>query len=171
MFQSMKRSACKLILFIAALSCAALIAGCIKDRAWKIGESAPEISALELNNQTVKLSDFRGKVTVLRFWSSGCRACVDEMPVIDKFSKRYSGKGLIILAVNMGESKESVENFVKDLNISYPVLLDPALIAAKKYGVKAVPTTFLIDRNGIAKKVFVGETTQELFEKTVGSLL
>jgi len=167
----MKRSACELILFIAALSCAALIAGCIKDRAWKIGESAPEISALDLNNQTVKLSDFRGKVVVLRFWSSGCRACVAEMPIIDKFSKRYKERGLAVLAINMGDSRESVEKFVRDLKISYPVLLDPLLIAAKKYGVKAVPTIFLIDRKGVAKKVFVGETTQDLFEKTVGGLL
>lgn len=166
----MKRSAYKSILLIAALSFAVLIAGCIKDKVWKIGERAPEISTIDLNNQTVRLSDFRGKVVVVRFWSAGCKACVVEMPVIDEFSKRHKERGLSVLAVNRGESKERVEKFVDKLNISYPVLLDPAAIASKKYGVTAVPTTFFIDRNGIARKVIPGPMTQELFEKTVNEL-
>ena len=150
---------------------AVFMSGCIKDRTWKIGESAPEISAVDLNDQTVKLSDFRGKVIVVRFWSAGCKACLDEMPVIDAFSKRHKDKGLAVLAVNRGESKEWVEKFVIRLNISYPVLLDPAAIASKKYSVTTVPTTFFIDRNGIARKVIPGPMTQELFEKTVLELL
>jgi peroxiredoxin len=159
------------MLFIAALTGAIFIAGCIKDRAWQIGDAAPEISALDLNDQTVKLSDFRGKVVVVRFWSAGCKACLDEMPVIDAFSKRHNDKGLAVLAVNRGESKERVEKFVIRLNISYPVLLDPAAIASKKYSVTTVPTTFFIDRNGIARKVVPGPMTQEQFEKTILELL
>lgn len=170
--QGEKHQACSLrhacpMLFVVAVCLAVLMPGCIKDKTWKIGEKAPEISALDLNNRTVRLSDFKGKLVVVRFWSSGCSACVAEMPVIDEFGRRYSGKGMVILAVNIGDSKEAVQKFVGDLDISFPVLLDPALIAAKKYGVRAVPTTFVVDRDGIARKVFVGETTHALLDKAV----
>lgn len=154
-----------------ALGCALLFAGCVKDSSLQIGERAPEISMIDLKGKTAKLSEFRGKVVVLIFWISGCRSCVAEMPVIDEISKRYKEKGLVVLAVNMGESDEKVEKFVRSLNISYPVLLDSARIAAEKYNIRAVPTNIFISRDGIAKKVTAGEITPELFEKTVDELL
>jgi len=137
----------------------------------KIGEAAPKISAIDLHGKTVKLSEFRGNVVVLRFWSSRCRACAAEMPVIDRISRRYQERGLAILAVNRGDTKEEVEKFVGTLQISYPVLLDPAAITSRKYGIKAVPTTVFIDRKGTARRVVPGEMPQELFEMTVAALL
>jgi peroxiredoxin len=159
------------MLSIAALSCIALTAGCVKEQSLKMDGRAPEISAIDLNDRTVKLSDFNKKVVLLRFWSSGCKACVANMPVLDTFSRKYQEKGFIVLAVNMGDSKEEVEKFAKSLNISYPVLLDPARITAQKYRVTAVPTTIIIDRSGIAKKRVAGEMTREQLEKTVRELL
>lgn len=168
MVGTMKRSADLLILFVLGLL---LSAGCVKDRTWKTGESAPEISVLDLNEHIVRLSDFRGKAVVVRFWSAGCKACLAEMPMIDVFYKRNKDKGLAVLAVNRGESKERVERFVTNLNISYPVLLDPEAIASKNYGVTAVPTTYFIDKKGIARKVIPGPISQDLFEKAVFELL
>jgi len=146
------------------------MSGCVKDMSFKPGKSAPEISVLDLNDKTVKLSDFRGKVVMLRFWSTGCRVCVKGMPALNEFNKKYEDRGLVLLAVNKGESKERVEQFIRKLNISYPVLLDPALIAAAKYGVTAVPTTVFIDRKGTAGKVILGEMMEE-FEKEAEELL
>ncbi|MFZ3208232.1 MAG: TlpA disulfide reductase family protein [Geobacteraceae bacterium] len=171
MFKSVRRFARFITLFVVVLVCVALLAGCEKEKTWKIGASAPEISVLDMSDRTVKLSDFRGKVVVLRFWATGCSACVAGIPKLDRFSKNYRERGLAVLAVNMGNPKALVEAFAKGLKLSYPVFLDPALIAAKKYGVRTVPTTFFIDRKGIAKKVVVGEITQELFDRTVGELL
>ena len=152
-------------------TCAMLFAGCAKEQSWRIGARAPEISVLDLSDKTVKLSEFRGQAVVLRFWATGCKACVAGMPVLDDLSKGYRDRGLAVLAINMANPKPLVEVFAKGLKLTYPVFLDPALIAAKKYGVKAVPTTFFIDRKGIAKKMVVGEITQELFDNTLGELL
>lgn len=146
---------------------ALVVGGCAKEQTWKTNTKAPEISVLDMNEETVKLSDFRGKPVVLRFWATGCKACVAGMPKLDGISKGYRDKGLAVLAINMGNQKALVEVFAKGLKLSYPVFLDPALIAAKKYGVKSVPTTFFINRHGVAKKVVVGEITQELFDKTM----
>lgn len=159
------------LLFIALWACALFIGGCAKDQTWKSGSRAPQISVLDLNDATVKLSDFKGKVIVLRFWATGCKPCVADMPVLDRHSKGYRDKGLVVLAVNIGGSKELVKAFAEGLKLSYPVFLDPAQITSKKYAVKSVPTTFFIDRKGIARKVVTGEIPQELFDKTVGELL
>ena len=169
MFMSGKRVA-GLVALSAIAVFWALGAGCVKEQVWKVGESAPEISVLDLNDATVKLSDFRGEVVVLRFWATGCQACVAGMPVLDRYSKEWRDKGVAVLAINMGNSKPLVEAFAKGLKLTYPVLLDPALIASKKYGVSAAPTTYFIDRKGVARKMVLGEVSKEVFEKTVGEL-
>lgn len=156
---------------VMALLFALLLGGCVKEQTWKTDARAPDISVLDMNEKTVKLSDFRGNPVVLRFWATGCKACVAGMPKLDGLSKGYRDKGLKVLAINMGNPKPLVEVFAKGLKLSYPVFLDPALIAAKKYGVKSVPTTFFIDRNGLAKKVVIGEISQELFDKTMMELM
>lgn len=170
-FRILNRTLPGLLTVVIAVCCAALMAGCAKEQTWKVGSQAPQISVLDLNDKTVKLSDFRGKVIVLRFWATGCKACVAEMPVLDRFRKKYPERDLAVLGVNIGGSKELVEAFAKGLKISYPVLLDPAMIAAKKYGVRTVPTTFFIDRNGNAKQVIAGEIPQKVFDNIVGALL
>ncbi len=171
MFRAMKQSVYKDVLLIAALIFAVLMPGCVKDKSLEIGERAPEISAFDLSGKTVKLSDFKDKVVVLRFWISGCKACIAEMPLIDEISKRYKEQGLAVLALNMGDSREKAEKFARTLNISYPVLLDPARITVGKYNIRAVPTTIIIDRRGIARKRVAGEMMQGELEKTVVELL
>jgi cytochrome c biogenesis protein CcmG/thiol:disulfide interchange protein DsbE len=156
---------------VTILFLASLWGGCVKEQTWKTGAKAPGISVLDMGEGTVKLSDFRGKPVVLRFWTTGCKACVAGMPKLDSLSKGYRDKGLVVLAINMGNSKALVEVFAKGLKLSYPVFLDPALMAAKKYGVKAVPSTFFIDRSGVARKAIIGEITQEQFDKTMMELM
>lgn len=160
-----------LLAVVAVFVSMALLSGCAREESWKVGSRAPEISVLDLADRTVKLSDLRGRPVVVRFWATGCSACVAGMPKLDAFSKSYRDKGLTVLAVNVGNSKPLVEAFAKGLKLTYPVLLDPALIAAGKYGVTSVPTTVFIDRKGIARKKVAGEVTQELFEKTVGGIM
>lgn len=159
------------LLYVALWVCTAFIGGCEKDQTWKIGSKAPQISVLDLQDTTVKLSDFKGKVVILRFWATGCSACIKGMPLLDEFRKKYSENDLAVLGVNIGGSKELVQAFAKGLKLSYPVLLDPASMASKKYLVRSVPTTCFIDRKGIARQVIVGEISQKVFDEIVGKLL
>lgn len=165
------RLASHIALYAVILVLLSLLAGCKKEAQLKVGEKAPEIAALDLNFSRVRLSEFQGKVVVLRFWSTGCKSCVAEMPKIDALGKRYRERGLAVVAVNVGDSKEKVADFVQSLKISYPVLLDQANITTRKYRVTGVPTTCFIDRNGIARKVVFGEMTQGQLEKSVFELL
>jgi len=158
-------------LFAALCASALLLSGCVKEQTWKTGSPAPAISVLDLADRTVKLSDYKGKPVVLRFWATGCKACLEGMPKLDAYAKRYAGQGLVVLAVNMGNPRESVGAFAREVKVSYPLLLDPALIAVKKYNVRSAPTTCFIDRRGIARMVVAGEVTQEAFDRIAATLL
>ncbi|GFO69441.1 thioredoxin [Geomonas limicola] len=159
-----------LLLVVLAL-CAAFLGGCQKDQTWKLGTPAPQITLFDKQDAPVKLSGYRGDVVVLRFWSSGCKDCVAGMPALDRYAQKYRSRGMTVLAVNMGESREVVQKFVGTMNLRYPVLRDPELIAAKKYHVTSVPTTFFIDRKGAARLMVPGEVSQQVFEKAVDALL
>lgn len=170
MLKTIKRTT-RPLLYLAIWACAAFIGGCGKDQTWKTGSQAPPISVLDLQDATVKLSDFKGKVVVLRFWATGCSDCIKGMPALDRFRGKYSADDLAVLGVNVGGSKELVAAFAKGLKLSYPMLLDSASLASKKYLVRSVPTTFFIDRQGVAKQVIPGEVSQKMFDEIVGRLL
>ncbi len=151
--------------------CTLFLGGWGTDKVAKPGESAPEISVLDLGDKPVKLSDFKGKVVILRFWTSGCKMCVAGMPVLDDFYKKNKDRGLVVLAVNKGDTRAQVEKFVRELKLSYPVLLDSLAITAQKYRVTAAPVTFFIDKGGIVQKRVFGDTSRDVLEKTVKELL
>ncbi|WP_138204630.1 TlpA disulfide reductase family protein [Haloimpatiens lingqiaonensis] len=102
----------------------------------------------DLQGKTVKLSDFKGKKVFLNFWATWCGPCKREIPDMIKFQEEIKDDNIVILAVNIGDSKSKVEDFVKKNNINFTVLLDEKQQVAIKYNVSGIPTTYLIDENG-----------------------
>lgn len=141
-------------------------------RPLKIGDRPPQVSLSDLSGSTVRIpEDFRGKVVVLHFWAGGCSSCKEEMPALDNLYKKYARKGLVVLAVNVGQRKGTVNALAGEMGISYPVLLDPDKAMAGKYDVVGVPRTYLVDRNGVVRFKILGSTTEEMLKKQVLSLL
>ncbi|MDX9713836.1 MAG: TlpA disulfide reductase family protein [Dissulfurispiraceae bacterium] len=159
--------------FLAVLFIILGISGCKgKHTSIKIGEPPPQFTLPDTKGQKISLPDsVKGNVVVIRFWADWCTYCAKEMPAIEVVYQKYKDKGLIILAVNVGQPKEVAEAFTTALKISYPVLLDTYSVAAKRYGVVGLPTMFVIDRNGILREKILGEADREIFEKIVVQLL
>jgi thiol-disulfide isomerase/thioredoxin len=101
-----------------------------------------------LDGKNVKLSSLKGKVVFLNFWATWCPPCRSEMPSMETLYQRYRGKGLEFLAVDVMERKEQVASFMKNFGLSFPVALDSSGNISGMYGVRGIPTTFIIDRNG-----------------------
>jgi cytochrome c biogenesis protein CcmG, thiol:disulfide interchange protein DsbE len=138
----------------------------------KIGDPPPRIALKDLNGAPVRLpDDYRGKVVIIHFWAGGCSSCKEEMPAMETLYISYGRKGLVILAVNMGQRKETVKILVRGLGITYPVLLDSDREMAMKYGVVGVPRTYMVDRNGIIRYRIIGAASAEMLKKQVLSLL
>ncbi|MDR3200710.1 MAG: TlpA family protein disulfide reductase [Spirochaetales bacterium] len=109
-----------------------------------------------LNGQSQNLSGLRGKVVFLNFWATWCPPCREEMPAMEKLYQRFKNSGLEFLTVNIQEEKNDVETFMKIFGLSFPVVLDSRGEAATLYGIRGIPTTYIIDRSGIIIAAAVG---------------
>ncbi len=122
-----------------------------------IGEAAQNFWYQDLNGNKGSIQGLEGKVVLLRFWADWCPYCKYEMPRINMFYKRLRSKGFEVLAVNVGQSMDVVESFTAQLSLIYPMIMDPEGKLALSYGVKGIPTNFLIDRKGIIREILIGE--------------
>ncbi len=133
------------------------------------GARAPEFSAARLDGAQVNFPrDFAGKPVVLRFWADWCRYCEGEMQAIEKVYQRR--KGLQVLAMNVGQDKESVAAFVRKIGISYPALLDESSTVARQYGVTGLPTTYFVGSDGLIMAKVVGEADEATFDRLAGEI-
>lgn len=141
-----------LIVFVAAVAFT-LYEALHKKSGPEAGNMAQNFELQTLNGQTVKLSDFRGKGVLLNFWGSWCDPCKQEMPYLNAVYEQHM-KGVVILGVNIGESRLTVNNFVSRNNIKFPILLDSQKDVTSAYDIGPIPTTFLINAHGkIVKKI------------------
>jgi len=144
-----------LSLAIVVIALVLLIIGC-SSPAPQTGKQAPDFQLPNLEGQAVSLADFRGKPVLLNFWATWCGPCVFEMPIMQAIFEESADTGLVVLAVNIGESPSAAENFMQSGNLSFPVLLDTNQDVALKYNIRGIPTTFFIDKDGIIQEIKVG---------------
>lgn len=125
----------------------------------EVGMQAPDFVLTDLTGKEVHLSQFRGKGVILNFWSTWCKPCRAELPMMESFyQENHHGNGIEILAVSINRDRDNtVKDFAERLGLSFPVLLDFQKKVAKLYRVFLVPTSFLIDRRGVIVKKFFGE--------------
>jgi len=119
---------------------------------------APDFQLQSLEGESVSLSSLRGKPVMLNFWATWCGPCRMEMPYIQEVfeDEEWIDRGLVIVAVNVGDSSSKVREFMENNGLSFRVLLDTDASVAKDYNVSGIPATFLIDKNGIMKDVRIG---------------
>jgi len=123
----------------------------------EVGYLAPDFALPSLNGQTVRLSDLRGKAVLLNFWATWCAPCRLEMPTMDKAYQEYKNRDLEVLAVSLDAgSKSVVKNFMQELKLDFPVLLDPDMEVLRLYRMVGIPASFLIDKQGIVRHREVG---------------
>ena len=122
----------------------------------QVGNLAPDFQLQNLDGQTVSLSNLRGKPVLINFWATWCGYCIDEMPYIQEIYEEWSDKGLVVLAINKGESSSKVEEFMQSNSLSFVVLLDTKQDVAQRYNITGIPTTFFIDKDGIIQDKVIG---------------
>ena len=108
---------------------------------------APDFTLRDLQGNTVRLQDLRGKVVFLNFWATWCPPCRLEMPTMEELHQEFSGQGLVVLAVNFRESQDDVGSFLKQHGLTFTTLLDEEEKAFSLYRTWSLPTTYLINKN------------------------
>ena len=121
---------------------------------------APDFTLKDLDGNEVSLSDYKGKIVVLNFWATWCRYCIEEMPDFNELDKEMADAGDgVVLAVNVQEPYNKVNEYITNNNFGIKVLLDEdGYIAGAIYGVEGYPTTFVLNKDGSLYTYIPGKT-------------
>lgn len=127
-----------------------------------VGSLAPDFEIESLDNKALRLSDFRGKVVVLNFWATWCPECKNEMPALEKFYSLHKTNDLVVIAVNVmqRENVDRIKSYVATMGLTFPVGLDRSQSVGQKYGVHFLPTSYVIDRQGMIAAVKIGPLSE-----------
>ena len=142
-------------LFI-ALALLASLSGCYSGtRPPRIGSNAPDFTVQDSQNK-ITLSQYRGQVVVLNFWATWCPPCIEEMPSLVEMQRRMKAKGVTVLAVSVDVDEGAYKQFVRDHNVNLITVRDPNGKSNGLYGTFKFPETYIIDRNGVMRRKFIG---------------
>ena len=156
---------------VAVLSIAALLAADPSPAA-EPRPAAPDWQLRDVNGKPVNLAEFKGRLVVLNFWATWCPPCRQEIPGLVALQRKYQDKGLVIIGVSLDQRGPGVvKPFIGRFGVNYPVVMGNEQIVSDYGGVEAIPTTFIIDRQGKVVTVHQGVTDNATFEAEIRSLL
>jgi peroxiredoxin len=124
----------------------------------ELNKKAPPFTLKDMNRTDVSLADFVDKVVVIDFWASWCHACKLAAPVLEKLYQKYQNRDVIILGISLDsgfKAEENVRDFIKEYHQTYPILWDDERTSTT-YGIRMVPTTFLLDKDHVIVKEYAG---------------
>ena len=136
-----------------------------------VGEIAPDFTLLDLDGNEVRLSEFQGRVVLVNFWATWCPPCRAEMPDIESLYQEYKDKGLVVIGIDIGEPEATVRQFVQRGGYSWTFVLDSTGTVAANYNIRAIPTSFFIDREGVIQAVNIGAMTKRGMEATLAEAM
>lgn len=144
------------------------------------GREAPAFRAVTLAGDSIGVQDYRGQVVLLNVWATWCKPCLTEMPALQRLYDQLAPQGFTVLAVSvdnarlsLGDPIEAVRGFVRELDLTFPILLDPENRIERIYQITGMPTTYLIDRDGIIRERIIGarEWDQPQLVEKIAALL
>ncbi|HEY6071871.1 MAG TPA: TlpA disulfide reductase family protein [Anaerolineales bacterium] len=138
----------------------------------EVSYAAPELSLKDLKGNPASLADLRGQVVLVNLWATWCPPCKEEMPTLQAYYERHKDQGFVIVAINDGDPQQDVSKFVNDYRLTFPVWLDPTYIATDQaFKTSNLPSSFVIDREGVVRLRWVGGITETPLETYVTPLI
>ena len=131
------------------------LSGCYSGKQARIGLNAPDFTVQDSQTK-VTLSQLRGQVVVLNFWATWCPPCVEEMPSLVDMQRRLKDKGVTVVAISVDVDGNAYQQFVKNQNVNLLTVRDPDQKSNALYGTSKFPETYIIDRNGVIRRKFMG---------------
>ena len=121
------------------------------------GGAAPALELADVDGTLRRLADYRGKAVLVNFWATWCGPCREEMPSIESLRLSMEGKPFVVLAVNVGQSPRVARDFGEKLMLGFPLLLDRDTRAAKAWGARVLPASFVVGPDGAIRYSYFGD--------------
>ena len=138
----------------------------------KVNYSAPELTLNDTLGVSHSLSDYRGQVVLVNLWATWCIPCTKEMPTLQAFYNKHKDDGFVVIAINDGDPTSDVLQFAKDYDLTFPIWLDPTYLATEKaFKTMNLPSSFVIDRSGTVKLMWVGGISREMLDARIAPLI
>lgn len=137
----------------------------------EVGTVAPDFRAHRLDGAEIGLGELRGKVVLLNFWATWCTPCRAELPMLEEIYERHRERGLVVLGIDVQEDAETIKEFLPQVGVTFPILLDSDSSLAIRYRATGLPANFLIDRQGTLRDIRLGAYTHEMLEARLEPLL
>ena len=137
----------------------------------RIGQPIANFSLTDLNGVLHSIADYKGRPVLINAWATWCPPCKAEMPALHEFYLKHKAVGFELLAVNSGESRAAVQDFIGQKGFTFPVLLDTNKNVLDGLGVSGLPTSIFVGRDGTVKTIHVGGLTPDAIEKELTPLL
>jgi len=125
----------------------------LRDTSAKEGGRAPDFSLVTDQGRRVTPASFGGKILVLNFWATWCAPCVQEIPSLDRFQKRFGNSGVVVVAVSVDKNDEKYKNFLRRVHVSFDTSRDPDANVSTQFGTFQFPETYII-KNGLVIRKF-----------------
>ncbi len=136
-----------------------------------VNYDAPELTLSDVAGKQHSLAGYRGQVVLVNLWATWCPPCKAEMPTLNDYYEDHAEDGFMILAVNDGDPAGDVSSFAQTHDLSFPVLLDLNYVADQAFKTRSLPSSFVIDREGIVRLRWVGEIDRATLEEYVTPLI
>jgi peroxiredoxin len=137
----------------------------------EVNYPAPDLSLQDLDGSPVSLRDYLGSVVLVNLWATWCPPCKEEMPALVSFYEKYKPYGFVLVAINQEEPFEIVEPFVRDYGLTFPVWLDLEYLAEQKFNTMNLPSSYVIDRAGVVRLMWIGGISSGNLEKYVPGII
>jgi peroxiredoxin len=121
-----------------------------------LDKPAPDFTLPDTEGKSHRLPDYRGQVVVLNFWATWCPPCREEMPAMERLHQMVAGEDIAVVAINVGEDEETIFRFTGDYPVTFPLLMDREGRIVEEYPVIGLPTTYIIDPDGVIRHRAVG---------------
>jgi peroxiredoxin len=136
-----------------------------------VGETAPVFALRDDRGVPVSLESYRGRIVVMNLWASWCPPCRAEMPDLQRLSNLYGARGIAVVGVNEGESPQHAREFADSLQIRFPIWIDGSQQYGRTYAALGLPTTIILDANGVVTRGFDGPLTFAEMQAAVAPLV
>jgi peroxiredoxin len=123
----------------------------------KVGDTAPDFTLKDLKGSSLRLSSLRGKKILLNVWWLECKRCKDEMPLLQEIHRKWSPKGLVVLAVSAYDSDNVIRAYAQNNKLTFTMLVDPDKKLDRSYSISGFPITIFIDGEGVVKAIQNGD--------------